>query len=49
MSTHPLPVPRNCGLRNLRRRAEALGGDIAHGPGTGADGARTTLVWQAPY
>ncbi|MGW6520719.1 sensor histidine kinase [Streptomyces sp. NPDC054962] len=40
---------RRSGLRNLRRRAEALGGDSAHGPGIGADGAGTTVVWQAPY
>ncbi|WP_405628663.1 GAF domain-containing protein [Streptomyces sp. NBC_00016] len=40
---------RRSGLRNLRRRAETLGGDSAHGPGIGADGAGTTVVWQAPY
>ncbi|MGW0870832.1 sensor histidine kinase [Streptomyces sp. NPDC002740] len=40
---------RRSGLRNLVRRAEALGGDSAHGPGIGADGAGTTVVWQAPY
>ncbi|OQR60725.1 two-component system sensor kinase [Streptomyces maremycinicus] len=40
---------RRSGLRNLRRRAEALGGDSTHGPGIGPDGAGTTVVWQAPY
>ncbi|MGP3967924.1 GAF domain-containing sensor histidine kinase [Streptomyces sp. 6N223] len=34
------------GLRNLRRRAEALGGSAALGPGI--DGKGTTVTWQAP-
>ncbi|MCX4590757.1 GAF domain-containing protein [Streptomyces sp. NBC_01549] len=40
---------RRSGLRNLRRRAESLGGDSWYGPGLGGDGAGTTVVWQAPY
>ncbi|WP_105970285.1 GAF domain-containing protein [Streptomyces geranii] len=40
---------RRSGLRNLRRRAESLGGDSTHGPGSGPDGGGTTVVWQAPY
>lgn len=40
---------RRSGLRNLKRRAESLGGDSRHGPGIGADGGGTTVVWQAPY
>ncbi|WP_436845568.1 sensor histidine kinase [Streptomyces shenzhenensis] len=40
---------RRSGLRNLRRRAESLGGDSRLAPGIGADGAGTTVVWQAPY
>jgi signal transduction histidine kinase len=39
---------RRSGLRNLRKRAESLGGDSRHGPGIGDDGAGTTLVWEAP-
>lgn len=39
---------RRSGLRNLRRRAESLGGDSWYGPGLGADGGGTTVVWQAP-
>ncbi|MGV9701942.1 GAF domain-containing protein [Streptomyces sp. NPDC003483] len=39
---------RRSGLTNLRRRAEALGGESWYGPGTGADGGGTTVVWQAP-
>ncbi|AVH57731.1 MULTISPECIES: sensor histidine kinase [Streptomyces] len=40
---------RRSGLRNLRRRAESLGGDSWYGPGIGEDGSGTTVVWQAPY
>ncbi|WP_330282847.1 sensor histidine kinase [Streptomyces sp. NBC_00588] len=40
---------RRSGLRNLRRRAESLGGDSGHGPGIGPDGGGTTVVWQVPY
>jgi signal transduction histidine kinase len=40
---------RRSGLRNLRRRAESLGGDSWYGPGLGEDSAGTTVVWQAPY
>ncbi|ANS66437.1 two component sensor [Streptomyces lincolnensis] len=40
---------RRSGLRNLRRRAESLGGDSRHGPGIGKDGGGTTVVWQAPH
>jgi len=40
---------RRSGLRNLRRRAESLGGDSRHGPGIGEDGGGTTIVWQAPH
>ncbi|MFC8348826.1 GAF domain-containing sensor histidine kinase [Streptomyces sp. NPDC057280] len=36
------------GLKNLKRRAESLGGDSRHGPGIGADGGGTTVVWEAP-
>ncbi|MFJ1605200.1 GAF domain-containing sensor histidine kinase [Streptomyces sp. NPDC088253] len=39
---------RRSGLRNLGRRAESLGGDSWYGPGPGADGGGTTVVWQAP-
>ncbi|MFJ4874322.1 GAF domain-containing sensor histidine kinase [Streptomyces sp. NPDC088745] len=39
---------RRSGLRNLRRRAEALGGSSSYGPGLGADGGGTTVVWEAP-
>ncbi|MDF9814321.1 GAF domain-containing protein [Streptomyces sp. SPB162] len=37
---------RRSGLRNLARRAEALGGSSRHGPGR--DGVGTTVVWEAP-
>ncbi|MDJ0342057.1 GAF domain-containing protein [Streptomyces sp. H10-C2] len=37
---------RRSGLRNLARRAEALGGSSAYGPGP--DGAGTRVVWEAP-
>jgi signal transduction histidine kinase len=40
---------RRSGLRNLKRRAESLGGDSWYGPGIGEDGGGTTVVWQAPY
>ncbi|MFH8368012.1 GAF domain-containing protein [Streptomyces sp. NPDC018031] len=39
---------RRSGLRNLARRAEALGGACNYGPGLGADGGGTSLVWEAP-
>ncbi|MET8408586.1 GAF domain-containing protein [Streptomyces sp. NPDC005195] len=40
---------RRSGLTNLRRRAEALGGESWYGPGLGEEGGGTTVVWQAPY
>ncbi|MFJ6571356.1 GAF domain-containing sensor histidine kinase [Streptomyces sp. NPDC091292] len=40
---------RRSGLKNLRRRAESLGGDSWYGPGIGEGGGGTTVVWQAPY
>ncbi|MEU8520424.1 GAF domain-containing protein [Streptomyces sp. NBC_01216] len=39
---------RRSGLRNLTRRAEALGGSSWCGPGIGERGGGTTVVWQAP-
>lgn len=39
---------RRSGLKNLKRRAESLGGDSRHGPGIGEDGGGTTVVWEAP-
>ncbi|MFI6084549.1 GAF domain-containing sensor histidine kinase [Streptomyces sp. NPDC051217] len=39
---------RRSGLRNLRRRAESLGGSSEVGPGLGENGAGTTVIWQAP-
>ncbi|MEU5151078.1 GAF domain-containing protein [Streptomyces yangpuensis] len=39
---------RRSGLRNLRRRAESLGGTSFYGAGLGEDGGGTTLVWEAP-
>lgn len=39
---------RRSGLRNLGRRAEALGGSSTYGPGTGEDGGGTAVVWEAP-
>ncbi|MEU7554802.1 GAF domain-containing protein [Streptomyces sp. NPDC044571] len=39
---------RRSGLRNLRRRAESLGGASSYGPGIAEDGGGTTLVWEAP-
>lgn len=40
---------RRSGLKNLKRRAESLGGDSWYGPGIGEDGGGTAVVWQAPY
>ncbi|MET7844026.1 GAF domain-containing protein [Streptomyces sp. NPDC005356] len=42
---------RRSGLKNLKRRAESLGGDSWYGPGIGedGDGDGTTVVWQAPH
>ncbi|MFI0810872.1 GAF domain-containing sensor histidine kinase [Streptomyces echinatus] len=40
---------RRSGLRNLKRRAESLGGDSRLGPGIGDAGGGTTVVWEAPY
>ena len=40
---------RRSGLKNLKRRAESLGGDSWYGPGIGPDGGGTTVVWQAPH
>ncbi|MGK5630263.1 GAF domain-containing sensor histidine kinase [Streptomyces sp. URMC 123] len=42
------PGGRRSGLRNLAKRAEALGGSSGHGGGLGEDGSGTTLVWEAP-
>lgn len=42
----PAEDRRRSGLRNLMRRATALGGAADLGPGP--DGAGTTLTWQAP-
>ncbi|MFD6417809.1 GAF domain-containing protein [Streptomyces sp. NPDC060194] len=41
---------RRSGLRNLRRRAEALGGTSEFGAGLGGSGTRpgTTVTWEAP-
>ncbi|MFF2007786.1 GAF domain-containing sensor histidine kinase [Streptomyces sp. NPDC058195] len=39
---------RRSGLRNLARRAEALGGASWFGPGIGEGGGGTTVVWEAP-
>ncbi|MFF7203920.1 GAF domain-containing protein [Streptomyces sp. NPDC008141] len=39
---------RRSGLRNLARRAEALGGTSHSGPGIGEDGRGTTVFWEAP-
>lgn len=39
---------RRSGLRNLSRRAEALGGSSRYGPGVGQDGGGTSVVWEAP-
>ncbi|MEU5899845.1 MULTISPECIES: sensor histidine kinase [Streptomyces] len=40
---------RRSGLKNLKRRAESLGGDSWYGAGIGEDGGGTTVVWEAPY
>ncbi|MER7662173.1 MULTISPECIES: GAF domain-containing protein [unclassified Streptomyces] len=39
---------RRSGLRNLARRAEALGGTSHSGPGIGENGRGTTVSWEAP-
>ncbi|MEU6080354.1 GAF domain-containing protein [Streptomyces sp. NPDC047108] len=39
---------RRSGLRNLEKRAEALGGSSSHGPGIGEGGGGTSVVWEAP-
>ncbi|MGW9325009.1 sensor histidine kinase [Streptomyces koyangensis] len=38
---------RRSGLRNLRRRAESLGGSSWYGPGLGENGGGTSVVWEA--
>ncbi|WP_399886606.1 GAF domain-containing sensor histidine kinase [Streptomyces sp. BBFR51] len=40
---------RRSGLHNLERRAESVGGASRLGPGIGADGGGTTVLWEAPY
>ncbi|MFJ7421855.1 GAF domain-containing protein [Streptomyces uncialis] len=40
---------RRSGLKNLKRRAESLGGDSWYGPGIGEDGGGSGVVWQAPH
>ncbi|MFD5311373.1 sensor histidine kinase [Streptomyces ardesiacus] len=40
---------RRSGLHNLERRAESLGGTSRLGPGIGAGGTGTTVLWEAPY
>ena len=40
---------RRSGLKNLKRRAESLGGDSWYGPGIAENGGGTTVVWQAPH
>ncbi|MDT0609746.1 GAF domain-containing sensor histidine kinase [Streptomyces lancefieldiae] len=40
---------RRSGLRNLERRAESVGGVSRAGPGIGAHGGGTTVLWEAPY
>ncbi|AJT65731.3 Hypoxia sensor histidine kinase response regulator DosT [Streptomyces lydicus] len=39
---------RRSGLRNLARRAEALGGSSTYGPGLGEGGTGTKVTWEAP-
>ncbi|MEV5940243.1 GAF domain-containing protein [Streptomyces sp. NPDC051994] len=39
---------RRSGLRNLQRRAEALGGSSSYGAGLGDGGGGTTVLWEAP-
>ncbi len=41
------PGGRRSGLRNLRRRAESLGGSSWYGPGIGEGGGGTSVVWEA--
>nr|WP_301272144.1 hypothetical protein [Streptomyces asoensis] len=36
-------------LREINTVAVPLGGDSAHGPGIGVDGAGARVVWQASY
>ncbi|MEU3792132.1 GAF domain-containing protein [Streptomyces fructofermentans] len=40
---------RRSGLKNLKRRAESLGGDSWYGPGIGENGGGASVVWEAPY
>ncbi|WP_395576139.1 GAF domain-containing sensor histidine kinase [Streptomyces sp. BK79] len=40
---------RRSGLHNLERRADTVGGSSRLGPGIGADGGGTTVLWEAPY
>nr|WBO79064.1 GAF domain-containing protein [Streptomyces sp. SBE_14.2] len=40
---------RRSGLRNLKRRAQSLGGDSWLEAGIGENGGGTTVVWQAPH
>lgn len=40
---------RRSGLKNLKRRADSLGGDSWYGRGIGEDGGGTTVIWQAPH
>ncbi|MFG2195620.1 GAF domain-containing sensor histidine kinase [Streptomyces sp. NPDC048639] len=42
------PGGRRSGLRNLEKRAEALGGSSSHGPGIGEEGGGTAVMWEAP-
>jgi signal transduction histidine kinase len=44
----PAHISRHSGLRNLRRRAESLGGWSACEPGLGSEGGGTKVVWEAP-
>ncbi|MFI9050605.1 GAF domain-containing sensor histidine kinase [Streptomyces sp. NPDC053427] len=39
---------RRSGLKNLARRAEALGGSSTYGPGLGEGGSGTKVTWEAP-
>ncbi|WP_436737737.1 sensor histidine kinase [Streptomyces sp. BBFR102] len=38
---------RRSGLRNLKRRAESLGGSSWYGPGIGEEGGGTSVIWEA--
>lgn len=40
---------RRSGLRNLKHRAEQLGGSSWYGPGLGPEGQGTTVVWETPF